>query len=112
MGSTESGEAFESFLFHEIRTCLDYGKGGELCYWRSTSGFEVDFVFNDCVAIEAKAKTSVANHDLKGIRAFKEETSMKHYIVVSMEDAPRTVDGIEVWPWKTFLERLWAGDLS
>jgi hypothetical protein len=30
-----------------------------------------------------------------------------------MERTPRKLaDGIEVWPWQLFLERLWAGDLA
>jgi predicted AAA+ superfamily ATPase len=111
LGSTESGEAFESYLFHEMRTFLDYGHGGELCYWRSTSGFEVDFVLCDTAAIEIKAKSNVANHDLKGLRALKEETSLKHYLVVSLEETPRTVDGIQILPWRLFLQRLWDGEL-
>jgi predicted AAA+ superfamily ATPase len=111
LGSTESGEAFETFLFHEMRTYLDYGRGGEICYWRSTSGFEVDFVLCDTAAIEIKAKSNVANHDLKGVRALKEEAGLKYYMVVSLEETPRTIDGIEILPWRLFLRRLWAGDL-
>jgi predicted AAA+ superfamily ATPase len=112
LGSTESGEAFESFVFHELRTWLDYGAGGDLCYWRSTSGFEVDFILNNHVAIEVKAKTNVANHDMKGIRALKEETLFKHYFVVSLETTPRRVDDFEILPWQQFLQMLWSGDIA
>jgi len=111
LGSTEAGEAFESYIFHELRTFLDYGQGGDLCYWRSTSGHEVDFILNDSAAIEIKAKSNVANHDLKGLRALREETALKRYMVVSLEDTPRTVDGIEIVPWRLFLGMLWDGTL-
>ena len=112
LGSTEAGEAFESFLFHELRAWLDYGAGGDLCYWRSVSGFEVDFILNGEIAIEAKAKTNVANHDLKGLRALREEAMLKHYLVVSLEPVPRRVDDIEILPWRQFLQKLWSGEIA
>jgi hypothetical protein len=49
---------------------------------------------------------------LKGIRAFKEEFTAKHFIVVSTEAQPRrTEDGIDILPWHIFLERLWNGQI-
>jgi len=34
--------------------------GVEVAYWRSTSGFEVDFVLKDQTAVETKAKKNVS----------------------------------------------------
>jgi hypothetical protein len=34
----------------------------------------------------------------------------KRYLCVSMEQRPRTVEGIRVLPFKMFLEALWAGE--
>jgi hypothetical protein len=50
--------------------------------------------------------------DLSGLRALQEETTnIKHFILVCQEDEPRTdLNGIEILPWKTFLNRLWEGD--
>ncbi len=111
-GATECGEAFETYILHEIRAWLDYTTvDADVKYWRSTSGFEVDFILADASAVEVKAKRNVAGHDLKGLRALKEETALKHYIVVSFEESPRIVDGIEIWPWDFFLRALWEGEL-
>ena len=107
--SPEFGEAFESFIFHELSTFIDYTEPMPLAYWRSTSNFEVDFVLADTTAIEVKAKEPVGERDLRGLRALKEEALLKHYIVVSLEPRPRTVDGIRILPWQDFLEQLWAG---
>lgn len=107
--SPEFGEAFESFIFHELSTFIDYTEPMPLAYWRSTSNFEVDFVLADTTAIEVKAKEPVGERDLRGMRALKEEALLKHYVVVSLEPRPRTVDGIRVLPWQEFLEQLWAG---
>ena len=42
-------------------------------------------------------------------RLIEQESLLKHYIVVSLEPRPRTVDGIRILPWKDFLEQLWDG---
>ncbi len=110
LGSTECGEAFETFIFHEIKSYLDYrARNIQLSYWRSITQFEVDFIIGDATAVEVKAKVNVVGHDLKGIRALKEECVLRKYIIVSMEEVPRFVDGIEILPWNIFIERLWAG---
>jgi predicted AAA+ superfamily ATPase len=108
--SPEFGEAFESFIFHELSTFIDYTEPMPLAYWRSTSNFEVDFVLADTTAIEVKAKEPVGERDLRGLRALKEEALLKHYVVVSLEPRARTVDGIRILPWRQFLDQLWAGE--
>ena len=107
--SPEFGEAFETFILHELSTYLDYTEAMPLGYWRSASGFEVDFVLADKTAIEVKAKTPIGERDLRGLRALKEEALLKHYVLVSQEPRPRTVDGIRILPWQDFLGELWAG---
>jgi len=107
--SPEFGEAFESFIFHELSTFIAYTEAVPLAYWRSTSNYEVDFVLADTTAIEVKAKEPVGDRDLRGLRALREEALLKHYVLVSLEPRPRTVDGIRILPWREFLEQLWAG---
>ena len=64
------------------------------------------------VAVECKSASTVRSRHLKGIRAFKEEHTARRYIVVSMDPTPRqTDDGLEILPWKVFLERLWHNDI-
>jgi len=52
-GTPEFGAAFETYLMHELTSYRDYLSGEPLSYWRSTSGFEVDFILGDHTAIEA-----------------------------------------------------------
>ena len=78
-------------------------------YWRSKSGFEVDFVLSDKTAVEVKASRTIGSQDLKGLRALAEEKGLKHYVLVCLERTQRTVDGIQILPWREFLTRLWAG---
>ena len=109
-GTPEFGEAFETYLMHELSSFVDYVSGETLGYWRSTSGFEVDFILGDHTAVEVKAKENVSPRDLRSLRALAEEKMFKRYLCVSMEQRPRTVEGIRVLPFKMFLEALWAGE--
>jgi len=72
-GTVEFGEAFETYLHHELKSYLDYTKNGDLYYWRSTNGQEVDFILDNITAIEVKSKPTIAPKDLKGLRVLKEE---------------------------------------
>lgn len=110
--SPEFGEAFETYMAHELKSYIDYRGNGELCYWRSKSGYEVDFIVDDTAAIEIKAKQNVSPRDLRGLRALKEENMLRHYVVASFEERPRSVDGIHILPWKDVLHNLWNGDFA
>ena len=110
-GTPEFGQALETLLFHELRTYCDYRQAGEVAYWRSASGFEVDFVVADRVAIEVKGTGRLADSDLRGLRALREENKLASYICVTLDPRPRVVDGMQVLPVPIFLERLWAGEL-
>ena len=97
-------------MFHELSTFIDYTDASiPLAYWRSTSGFEVDFVLGDTTAIEVKAKDPVGERDLRGLRALAEEGRLEHHVVACLEARPRKVGGIDILPWKDFLDRLWDG---
>ena len=111
-GTPEFGEAFESLLFHELRCYNDYLAGEPLGFWRSASGFEVDFILGDHTAIEIKAKENVSAQDLKSLRVLSEEKKLKRYVCVSMESRPRTANAISILPYREFLSGLWNGEYS
>ncbi len=107
-GTPEFGEAFETFIMHELKCHSDYLSGDHLSYWRSTSGFEVDFIISDHTAVEVKAKENVSGFDLKPLVALAEEKLLKRYICVSLEPRRRKVGEIEIMPVREFLEDIWA----
>jgi len=111
-GTPEFGEAFETYLMHELTSYSDYVSGEPLSFWRSTSGFEVDFIIGDHTAIEVKAKENVSQQDMKSLRALAEEKGLKRYLCVSLEPRARKVEGMLVIPFKQFLEALWSGDYT
>ena len=108
-GSPEFGELLETFIFHELAAWCDYHGAKVLNYWRSKSGFEVDFILDSKTAIEVKATKTVSAQDLKGLRMLKEEDGLKKYMLVCFEKEPRVVDGIEILPVDIFLKKLWSG---
>lgn len=106
------GRAFEHFIVMEIRAYLGYaGRRLPLCYWRSTTGFEVDVIIGNEAALEIKSTDLVSDKHLKGLRALREESLVKTYGVVSLDPHPRDVDGITVYPWRDFLAKMWRGEL-
>lgn len=106
----EFGAALETYLMHELVCWRDYVSDEPLCYWRSTSGYEVDFILGDHTGVELKAATNVSGPDLRSLRALDEEKKLKHLLCVSLEPRPRRVEGIQILPLGEFLGRLWAGE--
>lgn len=111
--SPEFGAAFESLIFQELRAYADYrlpGPGPHLHYWRSKSGFEVDFILSDRTAVEVKASRNVAVQDLKGLLALAEEKKVARLLCVGLEPRRRRVGAVDILPWREFLAGLWAGE--
>jgi predicted AAA+ superfamily ATPase len=106
-GTPEFGEAFETYLMHELKCFSDYISGEQLSYWRSTSGFEVDFIIGDHTALEIKAKKNLSPNDIKSLRMLEEEKKLKRYICVSLEPRKRRVGNIDILPYREFLDLLW-----
>ena len=110
----EFRRAFEHFILMEILAYRSYQeKDFRMAFWRTKDGHEVDFVLEDgLVAIECKGTSTLSSSDFKGIKAFVEEHKPQKAIIVCQERVPRKrEDGIEVLPWKIFLQKLWGGKL-
>lgn len=106
----EQGLAFETYLLQELKAYSDYVSGEPIAFWRSTSGYEVDFLIGDHTAIEVKAKTAVGPQDLRSLRGLGEEKHFKHLLCVSLETRRRQVGDVTILPYGQFLDRLWAGE--
>jgi len=108
------GKAFEHFLILEVLAHARYsGLNYPVQYWRTASQFEVDLILGQGeTAVEIKATPLAQDHHLKGLRAFREEYQAK-CLLVSQDPHPRkTAGGILILPWRDFLGRLWAGNLT
>ena len=85
-----------------------------MSYWRTLDNkYEVDVLICDAltnrveVAIEIKSADHVVSNDTKGLKAFSEEHLDAKLFLLSLEERPRMLNGIEVWPVAQFLAKLW-----
>ncbi len=107
------GKCFEHFILQEIRAYLSYRrKESPLQYWRSTSGFEVDCVVGNDLALEIKSTTHSNESHIKGLKALREEGLVKQFFLVTQDSEERTMEKIRVLPWKKFLKELWSGRID
>ena len=112
MGTETFGKAFEHFIALELRAYLSYKRSDlELAFWRTDGGYEVDFTVGSQVAIEVKGSELVTERNLSGLRALKEEKIFSSYCVVSRDRAVRELDGIQIFPWRVFLKKLWNDEI-
>jgi predicted AAA+ superfamily ATPase len=105
------GKSFEQFIGMEIRAYLSYKrKRHTLSFWRSTHGFEVDFLIGSMTAVAVKSSGRVTQRDFRGLNALHEEGIFTEFILVS-QDPVQTRDGsFRAMHWRTFLEGLWVGE--
>jgi predicted AAA+ superfamily ATPase len=112
-GNSDFGKAFEHLILMELRAYQTYRDPEmPLCYWRTSSGLEVDFLLGEAeLAVEVKSGR-VHEGDLRGLKALHEDRAVKKRVVVSTETMPRvTGEGIVVLPLEVFVKKLWAGEL-
>ena len=107
------GQAFEHFIFMELRAYNSYNETDfDIEFWRTKSGLEVDFILgNGEVAIEVKGTNRVDNRDIKPLITFTEEYAPRLSLIVCNEKTRRVHQGISIIPWREFLHELWAGKI-
>ena len=107
------GKSFEQFICMELRAYLSYRrKKLPLTYWRSKSGYEVDFLIGTRTAIEVKAATRINRRDFKGLKYLKQEGVFQNFILVSQDPVSTLADGILTLPWQKFLPDLWKNKFA
>jgi len=114
LGSPEFGKAFEHYILMELKAFQAYREPDlAITFWRTSTGLEVDFIVGDMeLAVEVKGTRRVHEGDLRGIAALEREHRPRRSVLVSLESAPRRLQGIEALPWEIFVRRLWSRDLG
>jgi predicted AAA+ superfamily ATPase len=106
------GSSFEQFIGLELSSFLSYRRLKKpMTFWRSTHGYEVDFLIGDHTAIEVKATQRISSHHLKGLKALQEEEVFKNLYLVSHDRIDGKKEGITFMHWETFLKKLWSGEV-
>lgn len=117
-----AGKSFEHFIFMELWAYKHLRqKRFDIFYWRTKTGLEVDFVLGSQrkieLAIEIKISAQVHKEDLSGLIACYDEHPGMQAIVISQDERPRKIvldekRHIMIYPWKTFLEKWWNGEIA
>jgi predicted AAA+ superfamily ATPase len=114
LGSVEFGKSFEHWVLMELLNFRRYRAPDlDIRFWRTSTGSEVDFILGEMdAAIEVKGASRVHEGDLRGLQSIRDTHAVRRSVIVCLEREPRTIGpGIEVVPWRLFLDRLWSGDL-
>jgi predicted AAA+ superfamily ATPase len=115
IGAAEFGKSFEHWVLMELMNFRRYRMPDlGISFWRTSTGHEVDFILGDMhTAVEVKGGKRVHEGDLRGLRSLRESHKVKRALVVCLEKETRVLEsGIEILPWRVFLDRLWAEELS
>ncbi len=107
------GKALEHLVYLELHAYAKYNDlDFDICYWRTSSQTEVDFIIGDAeIAIEVKATDNVQNKHLKGLKQFYEDYEPKRLIIVSNDKYYRKSGNIEMMHIEYFLKELWANKI-
>jgi predicted AAA+ superfamily ATPase len=107
------GAALEGLVAQHLRAWLAYGqKEGELFYWRTRSGAEVDFVIYGAGgfwAIEVKNAVRVHPEHLRGLKAFRADHPEAQGLLLYRGEDRLRMGEILCLPVETFLRQLVPG---
>jgi len=113
LSDPERGTLLETYVLHELRAWINVSAcGGQLSYWRTPSGSEVDFVWTRAAracGIEVKASRRWRREDGTALKQMVDEGVVRGGFGVYLGDAPLKDGPIEVLPLRDFLARLAAG---
>ncbi|BCO09729.1 ATPase [Desulfolithobacter dissulfuricans] len=103
------GAALEGLVAQHLRAWSAYRGTGELFYWRTKSGVEVDFVLygeKEFYAIEVKNSTRVQGKMLRGLRSFCEDYPEATPVLLYRGRERLRIHNIACVPCQNFLTAL------
>jgi predicted AAA+ superfamily ATPase len=110
LDSAERGFLLETWILHELRAVMSYQNlGGQLHYWRTPSGSEVDFIWTrgrHAIGVEVKAATTwrgeygAAVKDLIATGMLTDGYGV-YTGTIEHKDGP-----MHIWPIQRFLKEL------
>lgn len=111
--AAERGFLLETWMLHELRAAIAIQAiGGELCYWRTPAGNEVDFVWtraSRAVGIEVKASSTWKREFGASLKGLIADGVITRGFGVYTGTAELKVGSLRVLPVAAFLHELTAG---
>ncbi|MGH8673363.1 MAG: ATP-binding protein, partial [Burkholderiales bacterium] len=113
LDAAERGTLLETLVFHELRAQIAYaGIGGELSYYRTPSGTEVDFIWTRARAatgIEVKASERWRPEFARALNELRASGTIRRAYGVYLGDLPLQDGAVRVLPLAAFLRELADG---
>jgi predicted AAA+ superfamily ATPase len=113
LDASERGFLLETWILHELRAAIaSQDTGGQLHYWRTPSGSEVDFVWTrgpHAVGVEVKAATTWRTEYGASLKALIAQGTLQagygtYLGTTELKDGP-----LRIFPLKRFLKELSSG---
>lgn len=105
-----SGLAIETLVAQHLLAWINYSeKDGELFFWRTKSGLEVDFIIYGEIgfyALEVKNSKSISPQDLRGLKEFKKDYPESQCIFLYRGKEKLVKNGVLCHPLDDFLREL------
>ena len=106
----ERGALLETWVLHELRAHMQFAQtGGEVQWYRTGAGAEVDFVWqgpHHAVGIEVKASERWRSDAGAALRELVAKKAIRRAVAVYLGDRALVDGGVEVLPARSFAERL------
>jgi predicted AAA+ superfamily ATPase len=113
LDGSERGFLLETWILHELRAAMAIQEtGGELCYWRTPSGSEVDFVWtrgSHAVGVEVKAAATWRREYGTTLKALIAQRSLQGGYGVYLGTAELKDATLRILPLRRFLKDLASG---
>jgi predicted AAA+ superfamily ATPase len=115
LDSAERGPLMEALVLHELRAAMSFtNAGGELFYWRTPAGAEVDFIWRRgrrSIGVEVKASPRWRREDAAALQQLlADKVLTAGYLVYSGTEVLRS-GGVTVLPFGEFARRAAGGEL-
>ena len=115
LDGAERGFLLETWILHELRAAMaTQDTGGQLHYWRTPSGSEVDFVWTrgpHAVGLEVKAATTWRHEYGASLKALIAQGSLQAGYGTYLGTAELKDGPLRVFPLKRFLKELTSGQV-
>ena len=113
LDAAERGTLLETFVFHELRAQMAYAAvGGELAYYRTPSGTEIDFIWTRAraaIGIEVKASERWRPEFARALNELHASGAIRRAFGVYLGDRPLQDGAVRVLPIAAFLRELAGG---
>lgn len=113
--AVERGFLLETWILHELRAAMSlHATGGQLSYWRTPSGSEVDFIWSRgsrAVGVDVKAASSWRREYGRPLESLADAGVVQEGYGVYTGAADLKDGPIRVMPLYRFLSRLAAGEI-